>query len=240
MQNPKAVLLFRSDYDIATQYLAAYMSLMKDLIFALGCEVTDLYATDATEEKFLTALETADPLYIIASGHGNPEGFYGQNDQLVLKACINDDVMSARIGMFWSCSTGVSLGPSMFSKNAEAYIGFQNDFIFIIREEGIDPLADEYAKGFFEPLIAFAEVLLAGGSLREAYEAAVAKWNEWITYWWTSPDPVASQIITYLIWDRDSLVVISKEGIYVAAPKASKIPIIMIPVGLAILALGKP
>lgn len=202
-----------------------------DLAQALGHRVVDLYAEMATEENLVKAIEENYPELCFLFGHGSPDSFAGQNGTIVLKACINDDILQGTRSLFVSCSTGVTLGPSIKSKGALAYLGWQADYFFYV-DDSYPILEDPYAKGFMESAITPGLVLLRGGSVASAYRSAIAKYNEWIRYWWQSDDPVAADVITYLVWDRNNLIAIGDGFITAKIP----IPVLALPLALAYLA----
>lgn len=233
MPNEKALLSFTPRFDLPTRYVAAYADLVALEAENSGFTVIRLDDGYAVEEQLLDALTQHDPLFCLFATHGNESELSGFEGQLAMKKCINDDVMKGRIGAFVACATGIELGPSMVSKDCLAYIGFHDDYIFLVESEATPPLEDEYAKGFMEAAFTPIRVLLAGGTLKQAYDAAIEKYNEWISIWSQSSDPVASEILTYLVHDRNVLVAISgEEYLRLIVPKANLAPLLVPAFGL--------
>lgn len=230
MPNPNVITIVHSSYDLATSYLSAYTTLIIEEATKLGYATIDLSDQNATLDNLLNTLTSYDPLLVFINGHGNEELVTGYTGQTLLQACLNDDLMQTRIGSFIACSSGAKLGPSMVDKTASAFLGYHSDFIFIVKP-GYEsrPLEDPYARSFFEPAITPATSLLNGRTLREAYEDTIARWNQSIREWWSSPDPYASEILTYLFWDRDAFIVITPEGLYARAPTQNTLPLLVFP-----------
>lgn len=224
MPNPASAVVFRSNYEIATQLLSAYMQTVVDRAKQRGFNVVDLEGADATQMNFFNALDANDPLLVVAGGHGNETTFHGQNDELILQACTNDEVMSGREGIFNSCSVGVALGPSMVSKTAQWFAGWRADYIFMY-QENVDPLQDEVARPFMECIIQPALTRLDGGGASQVYSATIAKFNTEIAKLWGSVDPTASEMITYLIHDRDNFMV---SGVYAPVVATLSNPLVLV------------
>lgn len=208
MPNSSTVLVIRSDYEEATHYLSAYMQKIVDFANQRGFTVIDLLGYDATQTKFMEALETNDPLLVVAAGHGNETLFTAQNGETVLKACENDQVMSGREGFFSSCSVGVQLGPSMLDKTAKLFAGWRADFLFLLEDPPPSNLLDDvYAKPFMECIIQPALTRLQGRNASAIYNDTINLFNYHINDWWESDDPYAQDVISLLIHDRDNFMV---------------------------------
>ncbi|GAH84451.1 unnamed protein product, partial [marine sediment metagenome] len=66
-----------------------------------------------------------------------------------------------------------------------------------------DIATDPYAAGYFESVNAISNALAEGKTTQEAMDLSLASWNGWIDYWMGSDDPYASQVVQWLIHDRD-------------------------------------
>lgn len=215
MPNLTKILAARANYELATVYLSSWLQPTMDYATKLGYSVTDLYGEDATLANFMNALNVDDPALVLIGGHGAENLVTGQNGEVLLEACVNDGLMQQRTAVLAACATGVKLGPSMINKGANAYVGFQADFIFSVTP-GYEtrPLHDPRAAPFFTAINTLMYALLDGKTLSEIYEVGVASFNEEISKWWNNPDPEASDIISYLQWDRDNFIVIGNKALY--------------------------
>ena len=123
---------FRPSYELATNYLYEWFGLGVEYARRLGYRVIDIAGEDATPGNLLEALNTYTFSALFLGGHGNPDTFTGQNGVIILKACQNDEVLSGNLAYLLSCYTGQELGPSMIDKDVIAYVGYQNDFRFMV------------------------------------------------------------------------------------------------------------
>lgn len=197
----------RANYEEATRILSTYMQLVVDEANSRGLNVIDLEGYQATKTNFFDNIQLYDPLLVICAGHGNESGFYAQNDENVLRACTNDQIMSGREGIFNSCSVGVVLGPSMVNKTARWFAGWRADYLFMYDPEASDPLDDMYARPFMECIIQPALTRLRTDNLTAIVSDTKNLFNSKIAEWWNSTDPLAQDIITLLIHDRDNFMV---------------------------------
>jgi hypothetical protein len=85
-----------------------------------------------------------------------------------------------------------------------------------------NPLNDPYASSFLRPVLNGLDALfrdaLSGVELqtlaKNVYETVIQSFNNEIAYWKTVPTPTASQMVTYLISDRDAFIPITATGVY--------------------------
>lgn len=239
-EKPK-VCIARSSYDLATHYLNAWVELIIKYAKKLGYHVIDI--PEATKEKYERIVKAEEPSLFIGAGHGGYYSFAGQGREIVIMKCQNDDLLKQKICYLIACDTASELGPSTIDKGALAFIGWQEDFVFGVHRDYLDaPLEDPYAYSFFDSANSIAYSLLDGQTVKEAYETGIKTFDKWISFWKGVNDPFASQLITWLYWDRDNLIALTKEGLYTPPPtpieipvKMNLMPLIIIPMGLTLL-----
>lgn len=216
-----SALFLRPSYETLTQYVSLYLEGAVDNARRLGFHVFDLYADEATQENFFRILEEFNPYVVAAGSHGLENILFCQGGERLLTACVNDDVLSEKVCFALACRTAISLGPSSVSKHCQLYFGWLSDYIVIL-DESYEPLSDPYAWSFLRPVLVGLDVLfndvLAGVDVqtlaKNVYEAVVNAFNEEIKYWREVPTATASQMLTYLIHDRDNFVPITATGVY--------------------------
>ncbi len=193
------------DYEIATRYGAAWQKLVTNAAIDVGLDITELYGSNATGKKFFSVLETQDPILVNIFGHGNYNIIAGQDDEIYLIGCQTDGVLAGRIIYNLSCRSGRDLADSAISKGAIAFLGYNEDFIFIITEGNHpdggmnDPLADEASRGFFESHNSAPISYLKGATIPNSYWESQNTFNYWIEVW----EEIDSQVASLLVWDRD-------------------------------------
>ncbi|MEM2385420.1 MAG: hypothetical protein QXO67_00405 [Candidatus Bathyarchaeia archaeon] len=211
----------RTDYDLLTNRVSAYLGVAVENARALGFTVYDLYGGEAVQNVFLNVLHRFSPVVVCVGTHGLRDRLIGQDGKPLLESCVNDDVLAGKTVFALACQSASGLGYSAVGKGCLAYFGWLEDWI-IIMDESLPPLQDPYAYSFFRPVLDGINVLLndvlRGVDVQtlalNVYEAVVKGYNEEIDYWKRVPTPTASEMVTYLIHDRDYFVPITATGIY--------------------------
>jgi len=199
MPRENVALFVRPNFDRATSYGNYYMGLAAAYA-SRNMRVIDLDTSNATKSNIFTSLEEEDPIFCYFNGHGNADTYSAQNKEVVMVTGNGDESLIGRVVLLLSCSCGIRLAPSAVSKGATAVYGWVVDFTWIATE---DPATDAYAAGFFESVNAINNALAEGKTTQEAMNLSLASWNQWIEYWIRSVDPYASQVVQWLIHDRD-------------------------------------
>lgn len=217
------VLFLRTDFDELTHWVSSFVGLSVENARRLGFNVLDLYGVNANAENFFSYVNTYNPDIIVLATHGLENTAYAQNGELLLSGCVNDQVLSNRLNFALACRTASKLGYSAVDKKAYAYFGWLDDFIVIMDDTyASNPLNDPYASSFLRPVLNGLDALfrnyLGGVDLqtlaKNVYETVIQSFNNEIAYWKTVPTPTASQMVTYLISDRDAFIPITATGVY--------------------------
>lgn len=227
------VLVFSANFDLATAYGYTWMREIAVAAKTMGHEVYEIYGSQATQQGFFNAIQNYNPDLIFAMGHGDPDQFAGQNNEIVLTACQNDQVASGRQCMMLSCLMGQVLAPSMVSKTARTVSAYISEFVWIINPDYSgnmveDPFAYPFRRAIVEP----AKALLGGGGWPRWYRRTVELFNQGISEWFNVADPNAGDIVSALRHDRDSLIVLGEYRAE-AALSAPALPLMLIAGGLA-------
>lgn len=206
------VLFFRPDEDLAMTFVADWLSLGVDYAVNLGYDVVDLYSGDATRENLEKAISQYKPEILILGGHGGARVFTGFNQQVVLEACVNDDIIKDTVSHFVSCYVGMELLPSAIEKTAIWTVGYQTTFDF-----QIDP--PEAVEPFRDITLAIIAKVLGGGALREVWEAGIAKGQEWIVKLWNRRELWCAEVIGLIEHDLDGMIGLGREEACVLPPR---------------------
>lgn len=219
---PLAVV-FRPCWDLATSYTNWALGLVQGDLSALGFQVLDIDSSGyrATATGLLSAIETYQPDFVVCNGHGAPDVLTGQDGVVVLKSCVNDQVMSGRVFTAISCLTGQKLGPSCREKTAQAYGGFVNEFSWIVTPP-YDPATDPAWQSFQDVIrtiiVLAAKYRLGTVSFRDVYVGVMDRFNYWKDYYGFGAgagDPNAGDIYMSLDHDQSGFIWIGEE-VYVA------------------------
>jgi len=218
-------LVFRPDYEVLTRYVSRYIeAYVIGSAKELGFTVTDLYKERANSSNFLNSIYNQD--VVIFGTHGLDDTLFGQNGEIVLFSCLNDDALSGKICFALACRTATKLGHTAVDKGCRCYFGWLQDFVVIIDESYKDPLQDPYAGSFLRPVINGMNIMMTsfiyGKEIKEiaedVYSTVIDSFNAEIQHWREVDSTTASQMLTYLYWDRDHFIPIFKEEVYVPTP----------------------
>lgn len=213
------ILFVRPDWsDLAMRYASHWTGLGVEEARKRGYGTIDLYGADATKEKIFQTIEGEHPEVVILAGHGNSTTYTAQEEEIVLKACENDEVMSGTISHFVSCSVGQMLLPSIIEKTGICTIGYMVDFEFMV-DTNYSVEADPYAEPFRDVTVTIITKILDGVKLKEVWEAGIAKCNEWIQRLWGRPETDWAEVISCLQHDRDGLIALGDKEAYVLPPR---------------------
>lgn len=148
------------------------------------------------------------PDLVVAMGHGSPTLFSGQNVEVVLTSCQNDQIMSGSQAYMLSCLMGQTLARTMEEKKALAVGAYTQEFVWITDSDYSsrileDPVAMAFRRAVVEP----TKQLMRDWNWRAWYDNQVKLYNQWIAGWFRSANPSAGQIVAALEHDRDCLIV---------------------------------
>lgn len=179
-------------------------------------KVIDLAAEDAEKENVLNALQEFDPLLVISFGHGLPDLVTGNSEKTIFDT-KNISLLSGRVWHALSCLAGKLLGVQMVLNSGLAFLGYDEEWVWIAEDVNSDPYEDKYAKAFYESDNACSIVLSLSLNIPQANIEMTDSYNQWIDYWLENPDndPYAIEIAKWLIWDRDAIVVYTYETVKV-------------------------
>ena len=232
---------FRPSFDLPTRFMNFWLGLAKQDVAGLGFQVLDSSGEYATSYSFFDTMQTYNPDIVIADGHGDSNSLTGQGLQEVLRACTNNEVLSGKVMCAVSCLTGQGLGPDSRNKNATAYVGWVNEFTWVVSPEG-DPANDPVAYCFQQIIRKMVSLCCQYQqqqiSLRNLYDGVVAEFDYWIGYYSVPPgsnDPYASDILLSLRHDKTGMVTLGKEAIITPALEVSLAPLVPIATGSLLL-----
>jgi hypothetical protein len=232
------VLFFRPDTDQAMTYAKYWVGIPIQKAIDLGYTVLDMVDSDATKEKLEELMKNEKIDLAFMAGHGNSNTFTGYQQEIVMQACQNDQIMSGTISHFLSCSVGQQLLPSMISKTAISTIGYQVDFQFMI-DTSVPIEQDQFAEPFKDVTVAIINSILDGKPLKEVWDTGIAKCEEWIAKLWNKTETDWAEVISCLEHNRDGMIALGDKEAYVLPPRRAglNIPGLTI-VGLALLTLS--
>ena len=202
------LLLTRPEHDYATRYLSAWIEKVFDLANNKGYSIIDLYRERANREEFESVINKRNPCFLVINGHGNDDSVTGHENKPLLTAKVNLSLLQGKITYAISCRSARVLGEEAGRYVNTAYVGYQEDFILLYREEyRTRPIEDKLAELFLNPSNLVVTTLLKGHSVKESVVRAQQEFLRNIQSLLTSKTKSDdSSVLRYLVWDMKNLV----------------------------------
>ncbi|MDE2232839.1 MAG: hypothetical protein KGJ90_01790 [Patescibacteria group bacterium] len=163
--------------------------------------VIDLEKGKASRTRVESYLEKQKPELVIMNGHGSEDCITGQDEEVLIQAGENSDLLKDKVVYMRSCDSGKVLGPQAVREGCKAFIGYSELFRFWTNENFVrKPLDDNYARPFFETSNQVALALVKGKSAREAHEESRKAYEKIVSRLLTS-DAENSFVVPDLYWN---------------------------------------
>ena len=169
--------------------------------------IEDLKSEQADNPYIDDTVNSFNPFMIYGFGHGNVNVYTANSETPVWVVGENLTHLSGRIIYLLSCLTANQLGPYFIDQGALSYGGFLISWTWMSNDTGGDPYVDEYAECFYRSVNKFFETLLDGNTMAQAMQSSIDEYNYWIDWWENSGHSSASNVIKWLIHDRDGLII---------------------------------
>jgi len=198
-----SLLVTRPNSDRTTRYISTWAEKVISLAQEKGLAVFDLARNRANRKELESMIRRNEPSLIFLNGHGHDTVVTGQDGEVLIEAGSNENILKKRIVYALSCRSGKVLGPRCVQAGTEAYIGYDEDFIFLFEEsKRTHPEQDKTAELFLTPSNQVVISLLKGHSAEEAHanskRSFVRNIKKLLSSQTSSSD---SQAVRYLIWD---------------------------------------
>ena len=161
---PVSVLM--SDFDLPTRSASGFLL----RYIAPRVEPVQLFSFLARRLPFRLSAPQSD--IIIGVGHGDNDSFTGQNESVILEVGkYNPREVKGKVIKLLSCQTGVALGPDLIKNGAKAFLGYKDDYVWVMDADlASTPWADELAGTCLLPVVDGLNALLDGKTAEEAFE----------------------------------------------------------------------
>lgn len=161
------VLVSSPEIDNITRYLRIWS---KDLIktFENQHNFIHLEGERATQAHFCGLLRKNFPDIVLINGHGNAESITGHNHEVLINK-KNVSLLKGKTIHALSCKTAKELGPEAVKSGAKCYIGYDENFVLIMRKGNLqEPFKDDLANLFLNPAFTAPKALLSGKTPEES------------------------------------------------------------------------
>ena len=173
------LIVTRPYYDDATKYISSWAEDVILFARTKRVDVVDLEKGKANRKDFESRVKKLQPRLIFLNGHGTDDCVCGQDEEVLVKAGENHDILQGKITYAVSCSSGKKLGPEVAKDSNSTFIGYEKEFILIGNVKYKGKLNDDpIAKPFMESsnLVMFS--LLKGNVAKESSDRSKAKFEE--------------------------------------------------------------
>ncbi len=198
------ILVTRPNSDRTTRYLSEWAKKAIELASKKGDIILDLYKNKANRKQFESMIRRNTPSFIFINGHGNEVCVTGQNEEVLVEADHNENILSKSVIYAVSCSSGKTLGKNSVKAGAYSYIGYEDKFIFLFDEKKrTRPLEDKVAGPFLESSNQVAVSLIKGHTAGEAFASSQKCFMRKIQKLLSSGVSVReSSALRYLLWNK--------------------------------------
>lgn len=189
----RLILCARPNHDLPTSDASYWFTdYVLGVARKLGIPYINLEGQAVTKENYRKAIMEQDPIFICGVGHGNPNTYTGQYNEMLLDRSVEStQYLTGRSASFMSCQWGrasrffVDLG-------CLGFYGYVEDFAFVVSSP-----PDSYAEPFMRAHMSWDKSILEGKTHRQAWEVSTFTWNLVISQ--------ADQYsVRYMIMDRDA------------------------------------
>ena len=205
------VVISRPDFERAVLYGSYWLYKVVKYYKEKGFHVFDLYGGYANRDVW--AVRTKQSRLCTGVGHGNADVFTGQNYDILWRTCqYEKSEVQGKIVFLLSCLTARRLGKDIIDKGGQCYIGWYEEYIFMVSKGPSDD--DPYQQAFLKPISDALNLLADGKKTGEVVNWLYNRYTELIKEW-ENIDPEAAH---YLKHDRDSLRIYGDEEAQVTKP----------------------
>ena len=199
----KTILVTQPAHDYTTRYISVWADKVVKYAKDRNDNAVVLRNNRANKNIFKSVINKVNPSFIFLNGHGNNHMVTGQNNMPLLSDTDNLDFLKNKIIYALSCQSAKNLGPYCIDNDVKTYIGYTEDFIFIIdRTKRTNPKQDNIATLFLDASNTVSISLLKGKTTKESYNDSQDTFRKKIRSLLTSESKAdQTSTIRFLLWD---------------------------------------
>jgi len=199
----RSILITRPDSDRTTRYISFWASKTKELAKGKGDKVLDLNGNKAKRATLESYVKKCQPSFLFLNGHGGDDCIAGQDNEILVKAGMNEKIFQSKIIYSLSCRSAKVLGRKSIEAGAMSYIGYEEDFIFLYDDQHRTKIAeDKTAELFLEPAIQVANSLIKENSAGESHKKSKQAFAHNIRKLLSSQATILEgHAVRYLVWN---------------------------------------
>lgn len=209
----KIFLITRPKHDDTTHYLFNWSKKTIELAEKKGVKILDLKKEKANKKTLTSFINKRTPSLVFFNGHGGENCVMGHSNEVLVEADNNEGLLKNKIIYALSCKSAKELGVKSVKIGAKTYIGYNDDFVFVIDGAKIyRPLEDNDARLFLEPSNKIITSLIKGHNTGTSYQKSQELFRKNIQKLLTSESSGNSVYIRYLLWDMRHQVCLGDQG----------------------------
>lgn len=166
----KSLLITRPEHDLPTRYISKWSEKIIEEAKSKNFNIMDLQREKANKKRVVGILKkkSKEAMLVVFNGHGDSDTIKGHDNEALITTA-EASVLGIKIIYARACQSAKMLGKAAISAGSIAYLGYQEDFIFLFDEEKVaKPLEDTKAALFLEPSNYVVTSLLKGHSALDA------------------------------------------------------------------------
>lgn len=197
------ILVTQPHYDYTTRYISIWSEKVIKIALEKNDHIVCLKNKKDNKQDFESIVLKIQPDFIMLNGHGNEDTVAGQDNKPIVQVGVNEKILVKKIVYALSCRSAKKLGPASINSGAKCYIGYTDDFIFVIdKEKRSKPLEDNSATLFLEPSNKVAISIIKRKTTGDSYQNSQKAFKKNIYSLLTSESSDANKsALSYLIWD---------------------------------------
>lgn len=197
------IIITRPQHDVTTKYISSWAEEIISLAKKKGIEFVDLIRDKANRKELEGRIKKLSPRLMFFNGHGSKDAVTGHDNEVLIKAGENHDLLDGKITYALSCDSGKVLGETVALKQNSAYIGYADEFIFACDSRYLTkPLEDPLAKPFKEASNQVMISLLKEHTPQEAVDRSKSVFREYyIKLSSSNTDQDSLQVAQFLWWN---------------------------------------
>lgn len=213
----KTILVTQPEYDYTTRYISTWAEKAIQHAKKKNNNVIVLKNKRADKNIFKSVVKKTNPSFIFLNGHGNSDAVTGQDNKPLIDSNDNLDFLKKTIIYALSCQSAKNLGQYCIKKGIRTYIGYTEDFIFIIdQKKRTNPKEDHIAALFLDASNVIPFSLMKGKTTKESYDNSQRAFKKTIRTLLTSESKsYQTSAIRFLIWDMQHQVCLGNQQAFI-------------------------
>ena len=205
----KQFLITTPQHDSETSYLHSFSKgMIKIVKDEKEIRLNNLAGAEANRKNVEAGLSSEEKTLAFFNGHGDEETVFGHQDKAILDE-NNVELTNDKIVYALACRSLVRLGKVAVRKGAKAYIGYSEDFMWVVeRSKSAVPDKDKNAIPFRKACHVLISSLVSGISVGNSIEKTKQEYKKLIRTYGSSQDNPhgdAPAIGFALAWDLSYL-----------------------------------